>query len=291
MRYLADVTATSGLDQDVEHLRTVQYRDSTELAKRANVHVAYRTAESSAFEFLASSIEWPAGGRVLDVGCGSGYLWGEIAALLPDGIELVLTDLSNGMVDEAVERAHETGRFASVTGHPCDARDLPFDDGAFDVVVSTYALYHVPRPGDAVEQVARVVRDDGVVGIMTNGPGHLAEIEAIRVEVFGDAARYGVNHTFSPAIAAATLVDAFDDVRWRRYDDTLRITDVGDVTAFITSSPPADDASPAQLARLDSLVRSQMVGGVFTVAKDTGAFVCAAPIRRRRRNTPSTAST
>ena len=69
--------------------------------------------------------------------------------------------------------------------------------------MSTYALYHVPEPPTAVRQIARVVRDDGVVGIMTNGPGHLREMEAIRVEVFGEGARYVVNGTFSPPMASA----------------------------------------------------------------------------------------
>jgi len=264
-------------DQNVNYLRDVQYRDSTELAKRANLHTTYRTAPQLAFDFFAALIDWPAGGRVLDAGGGSGYLWDHVAAIAPEGIDLVVTDLSNGMVDEAVERARGTGRFASVEGYTCDARNLPFEDEAFDVVVSTYALYHVPDPGDAVAELARVVRDDGTVGIMTNGPRHLHEIEQVRVAVFGDDARYEVNRTFPPATAASMLVEHFDDVHWRRFDDTLHVTDLDDIMAFITSTPPANDATPVQVEQLHALALQHMRDGIFVVSKDTGALVCRNP--------------
>jgi SAM-dependent methyltransferase len=266
-------------DSNVEYLRDVQYRNSEQLAKRANLHVRYRTAPTSGFDMLAGLVPWPVGGRVLDVGCGSGLLWEHVAALAPSGIELTLVDLSSGMVDEAVSRARATGRFVSVTGHTADARELPFHDESFDVVTSTYALYHVPTPQRAVGELARVVGADGVVAVMTNGPGHLREIEDVRVAAFGEAARYEVNHAFPPSSAAATLIEHFDEVSWHRYDDTLRVTDVDDLLAFMTSSPPATEATDEQRATLRRVAIDRMVDGVFTVSKDTGVLVG----RRRRR--------
>lgn len=270
-------------DRNVDYLRDVQYRDSTELAKRANLHVADRTAPELAFDVFARLVDWPAGGRVLDVGCGAGYLWEHVAAIAPDGIHLVLSDLSTGMVDEAVDRARATGRFASVEGAVRDARRLGFDDRSFDVAVSTYALYHVPEPTIAVAELARVVRDDGCVAVMTNGPGHLREIEEVRVDVFGESARYQVNRTFAPSVAASMLTDVFDQVCWHRYDDTLRVTDADDVLAFVTSTPPANEASDDQLGRLDRLIRERMADGEFVVNKHTGSFIC----RRPRRTGPA----
>ncbi len=267
--------------QDPTYLREVQYRDGSQLAKRAHAHVAYRTAPISGFSLFASLVPWPAGGRVLDVAAGSGLLWGEVAEHDPPGLHLTLTDHSPGMVDEAVARATATGSYASVEGQVCDARALPHDDGSFDVVVSTYARYHMPDPEHVVDELARVVAPDGVVALMTNGPRHLLEFERLRTEVFGAAAVYEVNRTFTPAMAAAALTERFDDVRWRRYDDRLEITDADDAVRFMTSSAPATDATPDEVAELRRRVEVAMdaAGGVFHVEKDTGVIVA----RGRRR--------
>ncbi|MFN8023775.1 MAG: class I SAM-dependent methyltransferase [Acidimicrobiales bacterium] len=269
------------IEPDVVHLRDVQYRDSSNLAKRAGLHVAYRTAPQLAFDWLSAMVPWPAAGDVLDVGCGAGYLWDHAAAVVPDGIRLTLIDLSAGMVDEAVARATGTGRFARVSGHVADARSLPFADASFDLAVSTYALYHVPGPAHAVREMARVMRDDGVFVLMTNGPDHLREIEDVRVRVFGDAGRYEANRSFTPAMAAAVLVDVFDEVAWQRYDDTLHVTDADDLLAFMTSSGSAMQATDDDVAQLRTIVTDEMRAndGVFRVSKHTGAFIARRPRR------------
>ncbi|MEM8620087.1 MAG: class I SAM-dependent methyltransferase [Actinomycetota bacterium] len=266
-------------DNNIDYLRDVQYRDSTELAKRTSLHATYGTAGQDAFSFFIDRMPWPEGGRVLDVGCGPGALWEQVASVGPDGIHLVVCDLSPGMVAEAVGRAQATGRFASVDGRVADAQSLPFDDGSFDAVVSTYALYHVPEPSRAVAEVARLVHDDGVVGIMTNGPGHLRELEAVRVSVFGLAGRYDVNRRFGPDRAAGMLMEVFGGVAWERFDDELHVTVVDDLMAYITSTPPANESSQAQVAELRRRLDDGVRDGVFVVSKHTGAFICRAPRR------------
>ncbi len=262
-------------DQDPEYLRTEQYRDSTELAKRAEVQVGYRTAAISGFALLGSLVPWRSGDRVLDVGGGPGFVWEEVVSQIPGDIRLTTTDHSAGMVREAVARARSTGAYASVDGRVCDARYLPFEDNTFDVVVSTYALYHVPQPTDAVAELLRVVRPGGTVALMTNGDGHVRQIEDARVAVFGPAGWYGINRTFTPSMATACLVDHFNRVSWTRYDDELHITDIDDAVSFMTSSPPGTDATPAQITELRSIVESAMAadGGIFRVEKHTGVVL------------------
>ena len=75
------------------------------------------------------------------------------------------------------------------------------------------------------------------------------------------------------------LIESFGEVAWHRYDDTLRVTEPDDVLAFMTSTPPASEATSDELDELRRLIDRDLVDGVFTVSKDTGTFICRRPNR------------
>jgi ubiquinone/menaquinone biosynthesis C-methylase UbiE len=101
------------------------------------------------------------GDRVLDVGTGPGYLALAASKLVePDG-SAVGIDASPEMVDRARTLAARKGSKAEYL--VAAAESLPFDDGAFDVVVSRLVLHHLP--GDlkqqALREMARVLKPGG----------------------------------------------------------------------------------------------------------------------------------
>jgi SAM-dependent methyltransferase len=277
--------AWAGGDQG--YLRDVQYADSTKLAARANLHAKYGRA--TWFPWWAAQLPWPSPGdganlQVLEVGCGAAWLWAEATDQMPaERIELTLTDLSPGMVDEAVERVAGLGRFAGVEGRTADAQDVPFADDSFDVVVSNHMLYHLPEPALGVAEIARVLRPGGVVGVATNGWTHLTELWQIRAEVFaglGDRTHHDETvEAFGIETGEPMLRERFGSVTFHRYDDTLRCTDPADVVAFLRSNPPGEDADAAGVARLRAAVDQRFAAGdgVFEVTKNCGLFVCTDP--------------
>ncbi len=262
--------------QDPEYLRSTQYKNSSNLSKRANLHEKYGTSGTTVFDWFSELVGWAPNTSVLDVGCGPAWLWDAIAPALPTGLDLTLSDLSPGMIEEAVPRAEATGQYASVRGQACDARELPFEDDSFDVVVSTYALYHVPNPLEAVAQMARVLKPGGTMAIITNGPGHLAEIESVAVAVLGSRAEYSsMFSACTPAMMSAALTELFDEVCWRRYDDELHCTDPKDVIDFVLSSPTTDGVTDREEEQMRRLVLESFAeqDGVFKVKKHTGAII------------------
>jgi SAM-dependent methyltransferase len=188
------------------YLRDVQYRDSSRLAARARLHVKYGTAAMAWFPWLATQVAWPEGARVLEVGCGAGWMWAEASARLPIDLELTLTDLSPGMVTEALDRVGSLGRYRQTVGRVADVQELPFRDAAFDVVVANYVLHHVPDAGRAVAEMARVLHPDGVAVVACVGDGHLAELHQIRREVFGDGWSNALTDTSFGARSGARLL-------------------------------------------------------------------------------------
>jgi SAM-dependent methyltransferase len=260
-----------GRDQD--YLRDVQYKDPTHLSARADLHTKYSSAPVAWVPWVKQQIDWPAGGDVLEVGCGPGWLWADGAGL-PAGLRLTLTDLSPGMVEVARQRAAASSS-ELVEARLADAQELPLAADSYDVVVANHMLYHVPDPEKAVAELARVLRPGGVLMAATNGPRHLVELWEIRAEVFGGAPISVLPDIFGSITGRPILGRSFAQVQWRHYADTLLCTSSDDVVAFLTSSPPGLDAASDQLSDLRQAVQRRIDagGGVFTVSKETGLFL------------------
>ena len=103
-----------------------------------------------------------AGDRVLDVGTGAGLLPFE---LLRTGVAVgpvVGIDISTGMIAAARAKAQRAGLPESrLRFEQMDAESLGFGDGSFDVVLSAFALTHVPHPDVALRECLRVLRPGG----------------------------------------------------------------------------------------------------------------------------------
>jgi ubiquinone/menaquinone biosynthesis C-methylase UbiE len=101
------------------------------------------------------------GDRVLDVGCGPGYLTALAAEAAAPGGSAVGIDPSVPMVDQA-RRLRGAANCSFEVGR-AEALDVP--DGAFDVVVSSLAVHHIPEAvrATAFAEVFRVLRPGGRV--------------------------------------------------------------------------------------------------------------------------------
>lgn len=99
----------------------------------------------------------PAPGRVLDVGCGPGYLLRLLAGRYPQAAELVGVDPAPAMISVATAAADDRRlRFM-----PGTAERLPFPDGVFDLVVSTTSFDHWADQGAGLTECARVLAPAG----------------------------------------------------------------------------------------------------------------------------------
>ena len=104
--------------------------------------------------------KFPDGPRVLDFGAGRGS-WAENT---PSAYKHKLRDLREGAtrvvaadVDEAVlENAVSDDQVVMKTGQP-----LPFEDGAFDVIVADYVMEHLAEPGPIMAELRRVLAPGG----------------------------------------------------------------------------------------------------------------------------------
>src|SRR5687768_6344441 len=115
---------------------------------------------------LLDSVGIEEGMRVLDIGTGSGGSVAIPAALR--GADVVGSDISSVHFDAARARAEAAG--VEVEWVEADALDLPFDDGSFDRVLSTFGHMFAPDHAQAASEMARVLKPDGVIGFCCWSP-------------------------------------------------------------------------------------------------------------------------
>jgi SAM-dependent methyltransferase len=131
-------------------------------------------------ESLCETVDLEAGSRVLDVACGNGN-----AALAAARRKCKVTgvDYVKELLRLAADRARaEHLPLEIVEG---DAERLPFDDGEFDVALSTFGVMFAPDQERAARELLRVVRAGGTIGLANWTPegfvGHLLKTVARHV--------------------------------------------------------------------------------------------------------------
>jgi SAM-dependent methyltransferase len=117
--------------------------------------------QAAALESYLGDVDFPDGARVLDIGCGTGPQSRTIAAI-PGVGEVVGVDQLEPFLERGRELAAD---LPNVSFEHADARDLPFDNASFDVVVLHTLLTHVPGPDVVLAEVHRVLRPGGSVAI------------------------------------------------------------------------------------------------------------------------------
>lgn len=89
----------------------------------------------------------------------------------PEKSDLVLADLSTGMLEVAKKKAsaENAKKGRNVRTVPADASKLPFQDSTFDTVVDTFGLCSVEKPEDTIAEIRRVCKPDGRILLLEHG--------------------------------------------------------------------------------------------------------------------------
>lgn len=125
---------------------------------------------------------FPKVGKLLEVGCGTGYVGLNLCLSDPDLIsELYACDISQGMVDACAANAAELG--IRVSAKQSELERLDYADEEFDMVVGHAILHHIPDVPAALAEIHRVLKPGGIC-MLAGEPTRMGDI-------MGQAARKG----------------------------------------------------------------------------------------------------
>lgn len=119
-------------------------------------------------EMLAEAADVRAGEDVLDVAAGNGNA---TLAAARRFAHVTSTDYVPALLEKGKRRAQAEG--LDVQFQVADAEDLPYEDGAFDVVLSTFGVMFAPDQTRAAGELLRVVRPGGRIGLANWTPDGL----------------------------------------------------------------------------------------------------------------------
>jgi SAM-dependent methyltransferase len=218
-------------------------------------------------EQLAESADICAGERVLDVAAGNGNV---TLAAARRFAHVTSTDYVPALLEKGKLRAEAEG--LAVEFQAADVENLPFADGTFDAVLSTFGCMFAPRHARTAQEMLRVTRPGGRIGMANWAP------EGFIGEVFKLVGRHvpppaGVQ---SPALWGTEphLVELFGpqaaDIRTQRRDFNFRYRSAAHfIDVFRDYYGPThkafaalDDAGRQSLrSELEALLERRNVGG------------------------------
>jgi SAM-dependent methyltransferase len=130
-------------------------------------------------ELLALAADVHSGYRVLDVAAGTGNT---ALAAARRGAQVTATDLVPSMLETASRRAAAEGLELDV--QTADAAELPFEDGTFDVVLSSFGAMYAPDQRRTASELVRVCRPGGRIGMANWTPdGLIARLQRAMMSV------------------------------------------------------------------------------------------------------------
>jgi SAM-dependent methyltransferase len=128
-----------------------------------------RDQARSLVELLHSDTAYPAGSRVLEVGCGIGAQTVTLGQRSPEA-RFTSIDVSPDSIAEARRRADRAG-LANVEFRQADIFALPFDRESFDHVFVCFVLEHLSRPVEALEILERLLVPGGTITVIEGDHG------------------------------------------------------------------------------------------------------------------------
>ena len=160
--YLRKISKTAirlAIDKERMDMRTSieDTRKSFEESFASGEFYNRQTQDSDHMEKILRFVKIRGRMRILDLGCGSGYLAFPMAKNNPD-IEVIGLDIVSDTLRANRSRANKEG-IKNLTFVSYDGIDFPFEDDSFDLVVTRYALHHFPDIEHSIGEMSRVLKE------------------------------------------------------------------------------------------------------------------------------------
>lgn len=260
---------------NMEKIWMNQYKNAANLSARIRLHDLFSTNKYGWHRWLFDQLGSLSGLKVLELGCGNASLWVRNSDRIPKDCDITLTDLSEGMLEDAKQSLNDYPE--NFTFSVVDAQNIPFADNSFDMVIANHMLYHVSDRPKTFSEINRVLKPGGSLYASTIGKKHLFELKQLLKEFHPGIiiSESDFSEEFGLENGSAQLSAFFNDVELLRYEDSLVVTDAAPLVGYVcsTTGNTKQLIVNEKLSDFKKFVNNRMEsdGHVF-ITKDTGVF-------------------
>ena len=258
---------------EMEQKLKKQYQNVSNISARIHLHSEFSQNEKGWFEWVYEQCGIQKTDRILELGCGDASLWLKNKERLPENINVVLTDISDGIIRDA--KKTDIGKDDRFTLEVMDAHHINAPDNSFDFVIANHVLFYCENLDKVCSEVYRVLKPGGTFVCSTYGNSHMKEISEL-VQEFDERIVLSADklyEVFGESNGAALLKNYFKQVEWRQYEDCLLVTKAESLIAYILSCHGNQNRYIVdRYSEFRNFVRKKTERG-FLVTKDAGIFV------------------
>lgn len=254
-----------------------QYQNASNISARINLHKLYSQNSKGWFPWIFEQCNIHSNMKILELGCGDGTLWKDNMDVIPDDIDITLSDISDGMLRDLKRTLGESNTSTHFNFKLIDCQDIPFPDNSFDLIIANHLLFYCSDIEKACLEIHRVLKNGGTFICGTYGSDHMKEISELvrnydeRISLSGEV----LFDIFGLQNGADILKVFFDDVEIRKYEDSLIVTEPQHLIDYILSCH--GNQNHYLLERYHdfcSYVQKLTNQGVH-ITKEAGIFVCS----------------
>ena len=216
----------------------------------------------------------------LEIGCGDGSLWKENYDKLPDNVEIVLSDISDGMLRDT--RRELDGLQKEKLGdqsfeyNAFDCHAIPYEDKSFDFVIANHVLFYCENVNKVLSEVKRVLKPEGTFVCSSYGSAHMKEVTDL-VKEFHSSISLSADKLyehFGLDNGKDILSDYFGQVEKNIYEDALNVTDAEPLVEYILSCHGNQNQYILNKYKdFFNFVEKKTRRG-FHITKEAGIFLC-----------------
>ncbi|MBS7009167.1 MerR family transcriptional regulator [Anaerostipes sp.] len=261
----------------MERVLVEQYQDSTNLDIRISLHDRYSVNPQGWFPWLFSLIDFQNVESVLEIGCGNGQIWKNKQTEELSGVNIVLSDISEGMLSDAEKnlRGIHGPRFSF---EKFDCQDIPFPEEMFDRVMANHVLFYVGNLKKALQEIRRVMKGGGIFCCSAYGKDHMKEVTMLAQEfdpriTLSEVSLYDM---FGLEEGEKILSEYFSGIEKKEYRDALVIDRAEPLLDYILSCHGnQNEILNDRHMEFKNFIKKKIdAQGAVKITKQAGVFIC-----------------